>query len=88
MQIEVAAIVGSSQNKELAEEFMQFMLSDTVQNIIPTTNWVYPATSTAEGLPEGFKTLHVPEKSLLIDGVEVEKSRTDWIDQWVETLGQ
>ena len=88
LQIEVAAIVGSSKNKELAEEFMQFMLSDTVQDIIPTTNWVYPATSTKQGLPDGFSSLHVPEKTLLIDGVVVEKSRTDWIDQWVETLGQ
>lgn len=88
LQIEVAAIVGSSKNKELAQEFMQFMLSDTVQDIIPTTNWVYPATTTANGIPEGFKKLHLPENSLLIDGVEVEKNRTIWIDQWVETLGQ
>lgn len=88
LQIEVAAIVGSSENKELAEEFMQFMLSDTVQDIIPTTNWVYPATTTEKGLPDGFKSLPTPEKTLLIDGVEVEKNRTDWIDQWVETLGQ
>jgi len=45
LQIEVAGIVGTSENKELAQEFMQFMLSDTVQDIIPTTNWVYPATT-------------------------------------------
>jgi len=88
MQIEVAAIIGSSKNQELAQEFMQFMLSDTVQDIIPTTNWVYPATTTKQGVPEGFKSLHMPEKTLLIDGVEVEKNRSTWIDQWVETLGQ
>ncbi len=87
LQIEVAAIVKSSTNQELAKQFMQFMLSDTVQDIIPTTNWVYPATSTEKGLPEGFTSLHVPEKTLLIDGIEVEKSRAQWIDQWVETLG-
>ncbi len=88
LQIEVAAIVESSQNKELAKQFMQFLLSDTVQDIIPTTNWVYPATTTEKGLPEGFSSLHMPEKTLLIDGVEVEKSRSQWIDQWVETLAQ
>lgn len=88
MQIEVAAIVGSSKNQELAQQFMQFMLSDTVQDIIPTTNWVYPATTTKQGVPDGFKSLHTPEKTLLIDGVEVEKNRSAWIDQWVETLGQ
>lgn len=88
LQIEVAAIVGSSKNKELAQEFMQFMLSDTVQDIIPTTNWVYPATKTDKGLPGGFKSLKLPAKTLLIDGMEVEKSRSQWIDQWVDTLGQ
>ena len=88
MQIEVAAIVESSKNQKLAREFMQFMLSDTVQDIIPTTNWVYPVTSTEKGIPDGFNSLHTPEKTLLIDGVEVEKNRSTWIDQWVETLGQ
>ncbi len=88
LQIEVAAIVGSSKNQKLAKEFMQFMLSDTVQNIIPTTNWVYPATTTEKGLPDGFSAPVSPENTLLIDGVEVEKSRQDWIDQWVDTLGQ
>lgn len=88
LQIEVAAVVGSSKNQQLAKDFLQFMLSDTVQDIIPTTNWVYPATKTDAGLPAGFDTLHVPEKTLLIDGLEVEKNRSNWIDQWVETLGQ
>ena len=64
------------------------MLSDTVQDIIPTTNWVYPATTTETGLPAGFETLHIPEKTLIIDGVTVEENRKKWISQWIETLGQ
>lgn len=88
LQIEVASILESSKNKDLAKKFMQFMLSDTVQDIIPTTNWVYPATKTEAGLPSGFESLHLPEKTLLIDGVTVEESRQQWIDQWVDMLGQ
>lgn len=88
LQIEVAAILESSKNQDLAKDFMQFMLSDTVQNIIPTTNWVYPATKTDAGLPEGFDTLHLPETTLLIEGKEVEQNRKAWIEQWVDTLGQ
>jgi thiamine transport system substrate-binding protein len=88
LQIEVAGILQSSKQQELAREFLQFMLSDTVQDIIPTTNWVYPATTTEAGLPEGFAGLHVPEKTLLIDGVDVEKQRSQWIDEWVDILGQ
>jgi len=88
LQIEVAGILKSSKNQSLAREFMQFMLSDAVQDIIPTTNWVYPATTTETGLPDGFGTLHLPEKTLLLQGTEVEASREQWIDQWIETLAQ
>lgn len=88
LQIEVAGILKSSKQPELAKEFLQFMLSDAVQDIIPTTNWVYPATSTEAGLPEGFQSLHLPEKTLLINGVDVEKQRQSWIDEWVDILGQ
>lgn len=88
LQIEVAAILESSKNRELARSFMQFMLSDAVQDIIPTTNWVYPATTTETGLPAGFETLHIPEKTLIIDGATVEENRKMWISQWIETLGQ
>jgi thiamine transport system substrate-binding protein len=67
---------------------MQFMLSDAVQDIIPTTNWVYPATTTQAGLPQGFETLHMPEKTLLLKGTEVEAEREAWIEQWIEILAQ
>ncbi len=88
LQIEVAGILKSSTQQELAKNFMQFMLSDAVQDIIPTTNWVYPATTTEAGLPDGFDTLHVPEKTLLIEGTDVEAKRQQWIDQWIDILGQ
>ena len=62
------------------------MLSDTFQDIIPTTNWTYPATRTAKGLPEGFGTLHVPEKAILAPGADVEKKRKGLIDAWLNAI--
>lgn len=85
-QVEVAAILKSSKQQELAKDFMAFMMSDTFQNIIPTTNWTYPATKTAEGLPKGFETLHVPEKVILTEGTEVEAKRKDLIDEWLQAI--
>ena len=86
MQIEVAAILKSSKNQKLARHFMQFMLGDAFQDIIPTTNWTYPATTTKSGLPEGFNTLHLPAKSLLMDGVKVEAGRKGWIEEWLVAI--
>ncbi|MBL4725396.1 MAG: thiamine ABC transporter substrate binding subunit [Rhizobiaceae bacterium] len=88
MQIEVAGILKSTKQPKLAAEFMQFMLSDTFQNIIPTTNWAYTVTKTEKGLPEGFETLHVPEKSLLFDGQMVEKNRKTYISEWLDAIGE
>jgi len=86
MQIEVAAIVKSSKNIQLARRFMQFMLSEEFQDIIPTTNWTYPVIKTKKGLPQGFKKLEVPAISLLMDGKVVEMSRKQWIDEWLAAI--
>jgi len=87
-QIEVAGVLKSSKQPELARQFMQFMLTDGFQVVIPTTNWVYPATKIVGGLPEGFETLHVPQKTILQDGKAVEENRKAWIDQWLTAIGK
>jgi len=43
MQIEVAGRLATSDQPELAGEFLDFMLSEGFQSVIPTTNWMYPA---------------------------------------------
>lgn len=87
LQIEVAAALKSSKQPELARRFLQFLLSDEVQDIIPTTNWTYPATQTAKGLPEGFGD-NTPAKTLLMDGVAVEAGRDGWIETWQQQLSR
>ncbi len=82
-QIEVAAMLKNSPHKALAQKFLAFMLSDTFQNIIPTTNWTYPATKTAEGLPEGFGSLYIPNTMMLMDGKTVQSNRKAYINEWL-----
>lgn len=88
MQIEVAGIVKGTKNEALAKSFMQFMLSDEFQDTIPTTNWTYPVTNTQAGLPKGFETLSIPQKSLLMDGNKVEQNRKAWIAEFVSALAK
>jgi thiamine transport system substrate-binding protein len=82
MQIEIAGKVASTDNPDLADMFLDFMLTDGFQGAIPTTNWMYPAKMPAEGLPEGFDTLHEPEKALVYLGSEAEAIRDDAIEEW------
>ena len=88
LQIEVAGILASSGQPELARQFMEFMVSDAFQSIIPTTNWMYPAVTPEDGLPEGFETLHRPEVSLLFPDEEAAELRDAALDRWLNALAQ
>jgi len=87
-QIEVAAVLKSSTHKALAQQFLDFMLSDTFQDILPTTNWTYPAVQTKKGLPKGFQSLYLPKKMLLMDGASVAKHRKAYIDEWLKATAK
>lgn len=87
MQVELAAMLKSSAQKELARKFMAFIATDAFQNIIPVTNWMYPAVKTETPLPQGFNTLRVPGKSLLMDGATVERNRKQWTADWLRAIG-
>ncbi|EMK3394318.1 thiamine ABC transporter substrate binding subunit [Vibrio parahaemolyticus] len=84
MQVEVAAKVKGSKNSELADKFMNFILSDEFQSAMPMGNWMYPVTDVE--LPKGFETLSVPSKSLSFSADEVAKMRKSWIREWQSAL--
>jgi thiamine transport system substrate-binding protein len=88
MQIEVAGKLATSNQPELADQFLAFMTSEGFQSIIPTTNWMYPAVTPAGGLPTGFETLITPEKSLLVPANEAPALRDAALAEWLTALSQ
>jgi thiamine transport system substrate-binding protein len=88
MQIEVAGKLAASDQADLADKFMAFMVSDGFQSIIPTTNWMYPAVVPQAGLPAGFETLIVPEKALLIAPDDVPQLREEALQEWLTALSR
>ena len=88
MQIEVAGKLASTDQPELADEFLAFMVSDAFQEIIPTTNWMYPVVVPLAGLPEGFETLIQPKTSLLFTADEARSVRGPALDEWLTALSQ
>jgi thiamine transport system substrate-binding protein len=88
MQVEVAAKLASTDQPDLADQFLQFMVSDAFQSIIPSTNWMYPAVTPAAGLPAGFDTLIRPEKSLLLSADEAAALRDAALDEWLTALSR
>ena len=88
MQIEVGAVLAGSDSPDLARRFLDFMLTDAAQSVIPTTNWMYPAVTPAAGLPAGFETLHRPERSLYLDPAEAEALRGPAVMRWRDALSR
>ena len=86
MQIEVAAMLKNAPQPELAAQFMDFILSDDFQSVIPTTNWMYPAGKAA--LPDAFGSLITPSTSLLFTPQEVAASKSAWVAEWQAALSQ
>lgn len=84
LQVEVAALLKSSKNKELGRKFLSFMLTPEFQTAIPLTNVMYPATDIGDELPEAFTRLIEPASTLLIDSATVRDQRKAWIDEWLE----
>ena len=88
MQIEVVGKLAASDQSELADDLLSFMVSDAAQAILPTTNWMFPAVTPEAGLPAGFETLISPEKALLVPADEVPALRDEALQEWLSALSQ
>jgi len=88
LQIEVAARLKNSDQPELAQKFLAFLVSRSAQEKIPTTNWMYPVVDLGDALPEAFRKLPVPTKTLLVPEDKAAANRTAWIDEWLNSAGQ
>ena len=88
MQVEVAGIVAGTQQEKLAQSFLEFMLSERFQSIIPTTNWMYPAVTPAAGLPDAFARPIADDKALLLSPAEAAALRDPALAEWLAALSK
>lgn len=88
MQVEVAGKLAASHQQALADSFLAYLASDAAQAVIPTTNWMYPAKTPADGLPKGYETLIKPMKSLLYSTAEAEAARPAAVEEWQNVLSR
>jgi thiamine transport system substrate-binding protein len=85
-QIEFVGILKGTEHQELAEAFIDFMLSEQFQEDIPLNMFVFPANSEA-ALPEVFtQWTSVPEAPVMVDAAEIESNRAAWIEAWTEVV--
>ena len=80
--IEAMGVVKDAPHKIGAQAFIDFMLSEKAQEVLPETQWMYPVNSQVI-LPESFKPVPMPKKSLFLTGAEAETT----IDSIISILG-
>jgi thiamine transport system substrate-binding protein len=85
---ELVGKIEATDNPELADAFMSFVLSDAFQSIIPEGNWSYPAKLDASRLPEKFGLLGTPETALFYTESEAAALREPALDEWLSALSK
>ena len=60
MQVEGIGLVKGAPNKNAAKKFIEFLISEEAQNVLPLTQWMYPSNKEVK-LPESYSTLIDPK---------------------------
>ena len=85
-QIEFVGILKGTQNRELAEAWVDFMLSPTFQEDMPLQMFVFPVNPEALLPPEFIDYLEIPESTAYVSPEDIAAHRSDWIAAWNETV--
>ena len=80
LQVEVAAMLNTSSQPELARQFLAFMLTPNFQEQVASGNWMYPVIDTP--LPDSFSELTIPKQALSFSAKQVAEQRNQWLRAW------
>ena len=85
-QIEFVGILKGTKNRDLAEKFIDFMLSTTFQEDIPLQMYVFPVNPEAQLDPTFLEYMAIPENPIRLEPSDIAKNRETWINAWMETV--
>jgi len=85
-QIEFVGILKGSPNRDLAQTFIDFMLSVPFQEDIPLQMFVFPVNANA-ALPEAFlEHVQIPDTPASLPPEIINTNREKWINAWIDTV--
>lgn len=85
-QIEFVGILKGTQNRELAEAWVDFMLSPQFQEDMPLQMFVFPVNPQAKLQAEFVDYLAVPEQTAFVSPQDIAAHREEWIDAWTQVV--
>jgi thiamine transport system substrate-binding protein len=87
-QIEFVGILKGTENRAVAEKFVDFMLSREFQEDVPLQMFVYPVNPKA-ALPDEFtKYAQAPEQAAVLAPDVIAEKRDAWIQAWTDVVMQ
>lgn len=85
-QIEFVGILKGTPNRDLAEKFVDFMLSVSFQQDVPLQMFVYPVNPAAQ-LPEEFvKYAQTAPNPVSLPLEQIAANREQWIEAWTQAV--
>ena len=85
-QIEFVGILKGTTNRDLAEKFVDFMLSVPFQEDIPMNMFVMPVNQNA-ALPDEFvKYIQIPDAPATLPPDQIAAERENWISAWQDVV--
>lgn len=85
-QIEFVGILQGTPHRDLAEQWIDFMLSPRFQEDLPLQMFVFPVNPAAE-LPEEFtQWAQIPAQPAQVAPADIAANREAWIEAWTETV--
>ncbi len=84
--LEGMGIVRTTTKLELAHAFLNLVLSKEIQELIPTSQWMFPVHREA-ALPADFARLAVvPNRPVFLDPTYVAENLEEWLNTWQQLL--
>ncbi|HEY6042541.1 MAG TPA: thiamine ABC transporter substrate-binding protein [Anaerolineae bacterium] len=84
-QIEFAAVLRGAKNPELAQRFIDYMVSLRFQEDVPGQMFVFPVLPDAK-LPDYYKFAEQPAKPASLTAEQIDANRDKWISAWTSTV--
>ena len=85
-QIEFVGILKNGRNRDLAEAFLEYVLSEPFQSDIPLHMWVFPVNEDA-ALPDVFAQYAVTaDAPAVVSADAIEQNREAWIEAWTDVV--
>ena len=86
--VETVGKIAGTEQPDLADAFMAYVMSRAFQEMIPTANWSLPAALPQNAWPAGWAELDLPEKVLFYSETEAADLQAEAIETWRAALSQ